>query len=113
MDVKEKEDSVEKFKNCIAKAAQKLHVLTNKRKETAALIFEKSRNLDSCFAKDVNEMREKERKKRVEIYGELEDQKQQVTSQLMLELMQICRQDNVPRYIFSIAKILDNYQGIY
>ena len=56
-------------------------------------------------------MREKERNKRLELYGNLEEKRQRVTSSLMMELLEICREDNVPRYIVGIANILDNFQG--
>lgn len=95
----------------MTRAAQKLHTLTKKRKEMMSLIKEKDATLEHTISKNLNAMREGEIKKRLELYGEVEQQRQQLTSALMQELMQICERDRVPSYVLAIAKILDNYQG--
>lgn len=109
----QQENAINSLKDLIARGTNKIHSLTMQRKEVAAMISEKEKHINSSFNKDVNQMREKERNKRLELYGELEEQRQHVTSTLMLELLKICREDNVPAYIHAIAKVLDNYQGIY
>ena len=96
----------------MAKATTNLHVLTKKRKEAADSIREKSANLDYCFSKDVSRLREQERSKRLKVYGELEDQRQRITSTLVMELLQICQKDDVPRYVYGITRVLDNFQGM-
>ena len=95
----------------MVKAAQKLHGLTKLRKELVTLLKKKDACLDHSISTSLNNMREAERKKRIELYGEVEEQRQQLTSALMQELMQICDKEPVPRYIVAIAKVLDNYQG--
>ena len=76
------------------------------------MIRQKDSAINHCISKNINDMREVERKKRIQLYGEVEEQRQKVTSALMLELMQICQNDlTVPQYIHAIAKVLDNYQG--
>ena len=96
----------------MTRAAQKLHTLTKKRKELLTLTRNKQSTLDHSISQNVSTLREEERKKRIEAYGKVEEQRQKLTSALMLELMNICEQDKVPRYVVAIAKILDNYQGI-
>ena len=91
--------------------AQKLNLLTKKRKQLVSLLEEKKKSIEHSISMDINSMRADERKKRIEIYGQMEEERQQITSALIYELMKICDKDQVPRYIVSIAKILDNYQG--
>lgn len=78
-----------------------------------AMLAEKETNVNNSISKDLNVMRQEEREKRIKLYGEVETQRQQITSVLIQELNRICSQDKVPRYIIAIAKILDNYQGNY
>lgn len=75
------------------------------------MVREKEKNLEFCVSKSINKIREEERQKRIKLYGEKEDQRQQITSTLMMELIRICQQDDVPNYVTAIAKVLDNYQG--
>ena len=111
MQKKEKDSAIQILKDKIAAATKLVHELSKKRKEAVALIREKDKNLDYCFSKDVSRLREEERKKRLQLYGTVEDQRQRVTSMLIMELKNICREDEVPRYVFAIGKILDNFQG--
>lgn len=96
----------------IVKAAQSLHVLNKQRKEAMAEAKEKQKQLDHSLSKDVGQLRQTERNKRLQLYGIQEQKRQEITSALMLELFQICQEDDVPRYVNAIGKILDNYQGI-
>lgn len=109
---KEKEDAIRALKLCMTQQAQTLHGLTKRRKEMAALIQEKDSQINEELARDVCEMREKERQNRLETYGQVEVRRQEITSALLMELVQICKEDEVPRYVVAIGKILDNYQGI-
>lgn len=111
MSKEEKANAVKRETELMTKAARTLHGLTIKRKDYLAKVKEKEASLNHCLSQTVNEQREMERKKRIQLYGEIEEQRQQVTSSLMLELLQICEQDKVPRYVLAIAKVLDNYQG--
>lgn len=111
MPSEEKKTSILEQTQSVTKAAQTLHGLSKKRKELISVLQQKEKDVNYSVTKSLNEMREKERKKRIEIYGEKEEQRQQITSAVMLELMQICKQDDVPRYILFLAKVLDNYQG--
>lgn len=95
----------------MTEAAQTLHGLLTKRKTLLAVVKEKNSILDHSISNNINSQRAQDRNKRIEIYGKIEDQRQQITSALMLELIKICEKDEVPRYIVAIAKILDNYQG--
>ena len=95
----------------MTKDARTLHSLTKKRKTLAALVTKKKKEIEHGIAKDITERREKESSKRVKNSCEVEFELQQITSALMMELKQICFEDEVPRYIIAIAKILDNYQG--
>lgn len=72
---------------------------------------ERNVNVDHCVEKNLNELRDEERSKRIKIYGEVEEKRQQVTSALMLDLLKLCQEKDVPSYILAIAKVLDNYQG--
>ena len=91
--------------------AQNLNILVKKRKELEAAMKEKENEFEFSLSESVAKAREKERNKRIEKYGRVELQRQEITSALMLELRQICERDDVPPYILAIAKILDNYQG--
>lgn len=108
---KDRDEALKAQTQSMTEAAQKLNALSKKRREVLALIREKEAEIDSSVTKNVNAVRQTERNKKIQLYGEVEDQRQQVTSSLMLELMQICEKDEVPRYIAAIAKVLDNYQG--
>lgn len=88
-----------------------LHQLLKKKKELLVLINNKKREIEYGVARDISERREKESLKRIKISYEDEKKVQQLTSALMLELMQICKEEEVPRHVLAIAKILDNYQG--
>ena len=112
MSKKEKDDAIKSQTQGMAEAAKMLNGLTKKRQEVLSTIREKDTSLHHSFSKTINDMREAERKKRLELYGEVEEQRQQATSTAMLELIQICEKDtSVPPYILAIAKVLDNYQG--
>lgn len=111
MPKKEKENSLKSHTQSLTEAAQKLHALTEKRKELMSIIREKNTSLDHCISQNITDMRDQERQKRIEQYGEVEVQRQKITSSLMQELMQICQEMSVPPYIVVVAKILDNYQG--
>lgn len=91
--------------------AHDLHYLTKKRKEVVSLINQKNKELEYTLAQNVSDRREHESQKRIKRNCAEERRQQQVTSSLMLELLQICAEDNVPRYVQAIAKVLDNYQG--
>lgn len=108
----ERENAMKSLKTSMTEAAQSLHLLTKQRKEAVSEAKEREKRLNHCLTKDVGEQRDCERKKRLLLYGQQENQRQQITSTLMLELMQIIEEDDVPRYIHGIAKILDNYQGM-
>lgn len=95
----------------MTKAAQSLHLLTKQRKEAVNEAKEREKRLNDTLTKDVGRLRDTERKKRLQLYGTQEQKKQKITSTLMLELMEIIEEDEVPRYIQAIARILDNYQG--
>lgn len=95
----------------MAEDAKTLHGLTSKRKTLLAIVKEKRANVDVCMSNNINSVRAEERKKRIEVYGKLEDERQQITSALLMELRKICEEDQVPRYVVAIGKILDNYQG--
>lgn len=96
----------------MTKAAQRLHSLTKKRKTLQSLVRKNDADLEHSMAKNIAALREEERKKRIKIYGGIEEKKQQITSALMLELTKICEEADVPKYIPLIAKVLDNYQGM-
>lgn len=72
----------------------------------------KNREVDHGITKDVTSMRENESHKRIQRNCQVEKNLQEITSALMMELKQICEEETVPRYVVSIAKILDNYQGL-
>lgn len=112
MTKKDKDNAIKNLKISMAEATEKVHLLSKERKEVAAMIRDKNNNVDYCFSKDVNRLREQERTKRLQIYGEVEDQRQRVTSALVMELLQFCQQADAPPYIIGIAKVLDNFQGI-
>lgn len=95
----------------MAKQAKNLGILTKKRKEVDAMLKEKNKAIDYDVAKNVTERRQQHSKKRIEMNLQDEDKLQKITSALMLELLQICAEDDVPKYIPAIARILDNYQG--
>lgn len=105
------EEEIDAKLQTMTKQAQTLHLLTKKRKERVAMIKEKKNVIESTITSEVNQRREVESKRRIKNNGEVEQKLQKVTSALMLELLQICEEVDVPRYILSIAKILDNYQG--
>lgn len=111
MTTKQKDEAIKSQTESLTQAVKRLHVLTKTRKELTTLMKEKDSDVDLCITKNLNAMREAERKKRIQVYGEAEEKRQQVTSALILELMQICQQHDVPPYISAIAKVLDNYQG--
>lgn len=110
---RQRENAIESLKESMGKAEQTLHLLTKRRKEVSAMIREKDRDTTDSFNKDVNKLRETERNKRLKLYGEIETQRQHVTSALIMELFKICREENVPQYVYGIAKVLDNFQGVY
>ena len=95
----------------MTKDSRSLVSLTKKRKKLAAIIVHKKKEIEQGIAKNITELREKESSQRVKNSCEVDFQLQQITSALMMELKQICSEDDVPRYIIAIAKILDNYQG--
>ena len=97
----------------MTKQAQKLHSLITRRKTVAALVTEKKKEIEHEITREITERREKESSKRVNNSCAVEFELQQITSALMMELKQICSEDDVPRYIIAVAKILDNYQGKY
>lgn len=111
MGKREKQNVIEAVKQSMTETAQKLHTLTKKRKEIVAQIKEKDKQISHTVTKDVGNLRDKERQKRLQVYGGVEQERQQITSALLLELMQICQDIDVPSYVLAIAKILDNYQG--
>lgn len=111
MPKKENENAIRSQMESMTKSAQRLNALTKKRKELCSLIKEKDKHFDHSLSNSVNKLREEERKKRLEVYGEAELRRQKITSSLMMELFQLCKENDVPPYILSIAKILDNYQG--
>ena len=91
--------------------AQTMNLLLKQKRDVAAKLAEKNTEIDHSLSIDVTKKREEERLKRLKKNSNVEQRLQQVTSALMLELMEICSQEEVPRYIVAIAKILDNYQG--
>ena len=95
----------------IGKDTRNLNHLVKKRQELFALLREKSKTVEYELAKEVSQRREKESNTRIRKSCNAERQAQQITSALMMELMQICEEDDTPRYVIAIAKILDNYQG--
>lgn len=97
----------------ITKDAKTLHILTKKRKEIATLMAQKSREIEHGMTVDISLMRENESRKRIQKNCQVEKTLQEVTSALMMELRHICEEDDVPRYVIAIAKLLDNYQGNY
>lgn len=76
-----------------------------------AIVNAKTRDTEHALDNEVCDRRDKETQKRININSKEELMKQKVTSSLMLELIQICADDEVPRYVRAIAKVLDNYQG--
>lgn len=111
MSKKERDIAVKAKTDSMTQAVKRLHVLSKTKKELSNLIRERDSHVDHCISKNLNAMREEERKKRIEVYGEIEEKRQQVTSILIMELLKICSEDDVPRYVMAIAKVLDNYQG--
>ena len=111
MSPEEKKEAIMAEKLKVVKDSEALHTLINQRKEAAAKVIEKNKQIEQNIAKDVSEKREKESRKRMKRNADAEKELQEITSELMLELMQVCAQEEVPRYIMAIAKILDNYQG--
>ena len=97
----------------MTKDARKLHSLTQKRKTLSTILTQKKKEIEHGIAKEITVRREKESTQRVKNSCDVEFELQQITSALMMELKQICSEENVPRYIIAIAKILDNYQGIF
>ena len=112
MQKQEKENAIESVKDSISEANKSLLVLTKTRKEAVAETKERERSLNEAIIRDVGRLRETERNKRLQTYGNQERKKQEITSALMLEFLQICQEHDVPVYIHSIAKILDNFQGM-
>lgn len=108
---REKEDAIKSVKLSMTGAAQTLHDLMKQRKEVLTVMREKDKEINSSFTKDLNEIRENERKKRLELYGQKEQERQKITSVLIMSLLQISEEEDVPRYIRPIAEVLDNYQG--
>lgn len=84
-----------------------------KRKELELLIREKKASLDLSLSANINATREQERKKRLKLYGEVEQQRQEITASLVHQLMKICDEDDAPRYVSAITKVLENFQGLY
>lgn len=111
MSKERKEAAIQSHTETMTDAAKRLHFLNKKKRELDSIMREKEKNIEYCLSTSINKVREEERKKRVELYGKKEEQRQQVTSSLMLELMQICEKEDVPNYVTAIAKVLDNYQG--
>ena len=97
--------------NALSHDAQNLHLLTKKRKETVALIVKKKKDIEHVLTQEVCKRREDESKKRIHRNYQEEQQAQRLTSALMMELMEICSQEDVPNYVMAISKVLDNYQG--
>lgn len=92
------------MKTLMSKTAKSLHVLMNQRKEAAAEAKEKEKEVNHSVLKDVTQLREVERNKRLQLYGVNEQKKQEITSAIILELIQICKEGDVPRYVHIIAK---------
>lgn len=111
MPKKEKEEAIKLQTDSIIRDAQRLHGLTKKRKELQIVIREKEASLNHSISQKINANRAAERKKRMKLYGEVEEQRQQITSGLMLQFQKICEEDDVPRYVTAITQILDNFQG--
>ena len=95
----------------MTKDARTLQSLSKKRKKLASIIVQKKKEIEDGIARDITEQRKKESSQRVKNSCDVEFQLQQITSGLMMELKQICAEDEVPRYVIAISKILDNYQG--
>lgn len=113
MPKEKKEAAIKSQTESMAEAAQRLHVLNKKKRELESIMRSKEKNIEFSMSQSINKVREEERKKRIELYGKKEEQSQRVTSTLMLELMQICKEEDVPNYVKAIAKVLDNYQGSF
>lgn len=107
----EKDAEILVQKNKMKEYTENLHALTQQRKETQAQVVERNKEIDRTIAEDVIEKRGRESRKRMKINAAVEQNLQELTSELMLELMQICAKDEVPAYIVAIAKILDNFLG--
>lgn len=107
----EKDKAVKEKMLAMTEAAQTLNDLAKYRRETLAQINKKAKDIEHTVAKEVADRREKESQRRLSINSKQEQQQQQLTSSLMLELMLICAEDDVPRYVKGIAKVLDNFQG--
>ena len=95
----------------LTKHAKALHSLTIKRRELIALINKKNKEIEHTLAKEVSERKKKESQKRINITSKDENVQQKLTSTLVMELLQICSEDDVPRYVEAIGKVLDNFQG--
>ena len=111
MPEKEKEEGIKTRTINMVKDARNLHALTQKKRELVSMIYEREKNVDHAITKNVNEMREMERKKRLKEYGSVENNRQKITSGLMIELMSICENTDVPTYVLPLARVLDNFQG--
>lgn len=95
----------------MTKEAQALCVLHKEKKEMSARLAQKKKEVDHSLSKEITKRREEESQKRILNNSNVEQRLQRVTSALMLELMEICSKEEVPRYVVALAKVLDNYQG--
>ena len=107
----EKDSAVQDHLRDMTKDALRLHFLKIKRKETAATISQRKKEIEQGVAEDISKRRNEERQKRIKNNGMTEKNLQELTSVLMLELIEICKEDDVPPYVLAIARVLDNFQG--
>ena len=111
MPKKDKENALESQYRAKLEGNEELNGLIQQRKMLQCTMREKDAALEHSLTQNVNALRQEERQKRLNLYGETEKKKQAITSALMLEFKKICEETEVPPYIKAIAKILDNYQG--
>lgn len=111
MSKKDKDDVIRARTQSMVTDAQRLHGLSKKRKEVQAEIKERQASMEHSISENISSQREQERKKRIKLYGEVEEQRQQITSSLVQQLVKACEEENAPAYIVVIGKLLDNFQG--
>lgn len=90
----EKEEAMKAQILSISQDAQNLHILHKKRKEQVVVLGEKNKSIEHEQAKDISQRREFESRKRIQKNGQIEKNFQKITSQLMMELKQICQEGN-------------------
>lgn len=99
----EKEEAIQSQILSITQDAQNLHLLHKKRKDQVARLSEKNKSIEHEEARDIAERREVESRKRIQKNVNVEKDFQKITSQLMMELREICNEGKIITNIFIIS----------